>query len=123
MFQGRKLRMTVAAVLLKIRKDQKMYGLINKITAKPGQRDELIRILLEGSTDMPGCLSYLISKDSKNENGIWITEVWENKESHKSSLSLPSVQEAMSKGRPLIEEFARQTETEVMGGHGLVSAE
>ena len=96
-----------------------MYGLIGKITAKAGKREELIKILLEGTTDMPGCLSYIISKDSKDDNALWVTEVWDSKESHKSSLSLPSVQEAISQGRPLIAEFGEQTETEPVGGYGL----
>jgi len=98
-----------------------MYGLIGKITTKDGQRDELINILLEGTTDMPGCLSYIISRDSKDDNAIWITEVWDSNESHKSSLSLPSVQEAINRGRPLIAEFGEQIETEPAGGYGLAS--
>ena len=105
----------------KSKRGQKMYGLIGKITAKAGKRDQLIKILLEGTTDMPGCLSYIISKDSKDDNAIWVTEVWDSKESHKASLSLPSVKEAITRGRPLIAEFGEGTETEPMGGHGLVS--
>ena len=35
----------------------RMYGLIGKALAKPGERDALIAILLEGTTTMPGCLS------------------------------------------------------------------
>ncbi len=97
-----------------------MYGLLGKIIAKPGQRDALIEILLEGTTDMPGCLSYIISKDSEDEDIIWVTEVWDNKESHKASLSLPPVQEAISQGKPLIEKFGKQIELEPVGGHGLV---
>ena len=31
---------------------------------------------------MPGCLSYLIAKDQANDDGIWITEVWNDKASH-----------------------------------------
>ncbi|MBD3276164.1 MAG: antibiotic biosynthesis monooxygenase [Candidatus Marinimicrobia bacterium] len=100
-----------------------MYGLIGKITAKSGQRDELIRVLLEGTAEMPGCLSYIVAKDTEDENIIWITEAWESEESHKSSLSLSSVQDALTKGRPLIAEFTQQAQTEVIGGHGLDSAE
>ena len=40
---------------------------------------------------MPGCLSYVVSKDSRDETTIWVTEVWESKQSHDVSLSLPSV--------------------------------
>lgn len=54
----------------KIKRDKKMYGLIGKIITKDGQRDELIKILLEETTDMPGCLSYIIAKDSKDDNAI-----------------------------------------------------
>jgi len=104
-------------------KHNKMYGLIGKITAKDGQRDELIKILLEGSAEMPGCLSYIVSEDAKESDVIWVTEVWDSKESHKASLKLPSVQEAMNKGRPLISEFNEQIEMEPVGGHGLVSTE
>lgn len=41
-----------------------MYGLIGKMTAAPGKRDELVSILLEGVATMPGCLSYIIAKDT-----------------------------------------------------------
>lgn len=99
-----------------------MYGLIGKITAKSGHRDELIDILLEGSNDMPGCLSYIVSEDSNDSDAIWITEVWDSEEQHKASMSLPSVQEAMAKGKPLIAGFDKQVETMPVGGHGLSSS-
>lgn len=89
-----------------------MFGLIGKMIATAGHRDELIRILLEGTKDMPGCLSYIIAKDLADKDGIWITEVWENRESHHGSLSLPKVQAAIAKGRPLIAGMEEQTETE-----------
>ena len=96
-----------------------MHGLIGNITAIAGQRDNLIEILLNGIKNMPGCLSYIVSKDSENDDLIWITEVWDNKESHQASISLPSVREAISKGRPLIKEFGNQKILEPVGGHGL----
>jgi len=34
-----------------------MYGLIGKMTAVDGKRDELVAILLAGVSGMPGCLS------------------------------------------------------------------
>src|SRR5690606_36577216 len=75
---------------------QSMYGLIGKILAAPGKRDALIEILLEGTADMPGCLSYIVAKDTQDPNGIWITEVWDSEESHRASLSLPQVQAAIA---------------------------
>lgn len=97
----------------------RMYGLIGKLRAHPGQRDALIAILLEGTAAMPGCLSYVIAKDKGDADAIWITETWDNAASHKASLTLPSVQAAITKGRPLIASFADRFETEPIGGHGL----
>ena len=59
-----------------------MYGLIGKMTAKPGQRDALIAVLLEGVAGMPGCLSYVVAKDPADADAIWITEAWDSQASH-----------------------------------------
>jgi quinol monooxygenase YgiN len=96
-----------------------MFGIIGKMVANENMRDELIAILLEGTKDMPGCLSYVIAKDLSDENALWITEVWESHESHEASLSLDSVQQAISRGRPLIAGFGERYETSPVGGHGL----
>lgn len=97
----------------------KMYGLIGSMTAVEGKRDELMKILLDGVSGMPGCISYVVAKDPKDANGIWITEVWDSKESHAASLKLPSVQAAIAKGKPLIAKFGSYNETEPVGGYGL----
>lgn len=97
-----------------------MYGLIGKMIAAPDQRDALIAILLEGLSGMPGCLSYIVAKDPADPNALWITEVWDSQASHQASLSLPSVQQAIAKGRPLIAGFGERFETEPVGGHRLV---
>lgn len=96
-----------------------MFGLIGKIKAKTGQRDALIEILLEGMRDMPGCLSYVIAQDPTDEDAIWITEVWDNQESHRASLSLPSVQQAIARGKSIIAGFGERYETRPVGGHGI----
>lgn len=96
-----------------------MYGLIGKMLAAPGQRDALIAVLLEGTTAMPGCLSYIIAADPGDANAIWITEVWDNEASHKTSLSLPAVQAAIAKGRPMIAGFGERFVTTPVGGVGL----
>ena len=96
-----------------------MYGLIGKMIALPGQREALITILIEGSADMPGCLSYIVAADSTDENALWITEVWDSQESHQASLSSPQVQQAISRGRPLIAGFGESFETMPVGGMGI----
>ena len=100
----------------------KMYGLIGKMTCVPGQREAFIAILLEGTEAMPGCLSYVVALDPRDADAIWITEVWDSKESHAASLQLPAVREAIKRGRPLIASFGEQTVTEPVGGYGLAKA-
>lgn len=82
-----------------------MHGLIGKMRAAPGRRDELIAILGEGTAEMPGCLSYVVAKDIEDEDALWITEVWDSEESHKASLALPQVRDAIARGKPLIAGF------------------
>ena len=96
-----------------------MYGLIGKMKVVPGQRDALIEILLEGAGEMPGCLSYIVAQDPTDDDAIWITEVWQSKDDHQNSLSLPVVQRAISRGRPLIAGFGERFETRPIGGHGI----
>ena len=99
-----------------------MYGLIGKMRATPGQRDALLAILLEGTEAMPGCLSYVIAQDPAETDAIWITEVWIDAASHTASLSLPAVQQAIAKARPLIAGFDSHVETIPVGGHGVPSS-
>ncbi len=96
-----------------------MYGLIGKMTAKAGERAALAAILLEGLTGMPGCLSYVVAEDPADPDALWITEAWESPDAHRASLSLPSVQAAIAKGRPLIAGMETLAETRPIGGHGL----
>jgi len=96
-----------------------MYGLIGKLRAVPGKRDELAPILLAGTTAMPGCLSYIVAADPTDQDALWVTEVWDSKESHRASLALPAVQEAITKGKPLIAGFGERFETAPVGGFGI----
>ena len=96
-----------------------MYGLIGRMKSVTGQRDALISILLNGVSGMPGCLSYVVAEDPADADAIWITEVWDSEESHKASLGLPSVKDAISRGRPLIAAFDQHIETTPVGGHGM----
>ena len=95
-----------------------MYGYIAKINANLGDRDQLLTILLEGCSDMAGCISYVVAEDRDNADAIWVTEVWESKAAHSASLSLPSVKAAIAKAMPLIASFEPLAETTPFGGIG-----
>ncbi len=96
-----------------------MYGLIGRMLAAEGKREDLIAIMVEGNDAMPGCRSYVIARDPASEDGIWITEVWDSAEAHKASLQLPHVQATIAKARPLIAGFDQYIETEPLGGLGI----
>ena len=96
-----------------------MYGLIGKMTAQPGHRDELVRVLIEGVSGLPGCLSYIVALDPLEPEVIWITEAWQSKEAPGASLTLPAVRDAISRGRPMIAGMSRVAETAPAGGYGL----
>jgi quinol monooxygenase YgiN len=100
-------------------REKQMYGLIGNITAAAGRRDELAAILTGSVSNMPGCLSYIVAVDAKDQNLIWVTEVWDSKESHDESLSLPAVKKAIAAAKPIIAGFGNQIVTVPMGGHGL----
>jgi len=96
-----------------------MYGLIGKMITAPGHRDAVLAILVESTAGMPGCRSYIIATDPSDDNGIWITEVWDDEASHKASLSLPAVKNAIARARPMIAGFGERFVTAPVGGHGL----
>jgi quinol monooxygenase YgiN len=96
-----------------------MYGLIGKLRSVPGQRDKLASILIEGIAAMPGCLSYVVAADATDPDALWVTEVWDSAANHRASLSLPAVQHAIARGKPLIASFVDRFETKPLGGFGL----
>ena len=99
-----------------------MYGLIVKMTAAPGKRDELIAILKECAGNMPGCLSYVVARDSSEENVIWVTEVWDSMAKHDESLSLAPVKNAISRVKPNVSGFEKVAVTTPVWGAGLPCA-
>ena len=96
-----------------------MFGLIGKMVATPGNRDALAAAILGGTSAMPGCLSYVVAKDPREVDALWITEVWEDEQSHRASLALPAVRQAITRARPLIAGFSNRVVTTPVGGAGL----
>jgi quinol monooxygenase YgiN len=100
-----------------------MYGIIGKMELAAGKREVVVKALLDGIGSMPGCLSYIVAEDPADENALWITEVWDSRDSHQASLSLAAVQRAIEIARPHITGFGERFETVPVGGHGLASSE
>ena len=101
------------------KEEKAMFGMIGKMTTAPGKRADVISLLLQAVQQMPGCLSYVVAQDAADENGIWITEVWDSKESHDASLDLPEVRKAIAAARPMIIGLSNDVITTPVGGYGL----
>nr|WP_236599829.1 putative quinol monooxygenase [Ramlibacter alkalitolerans] len=86
--------------------------MISKLKAEPGQREALMAILLQGTRAMPGCIHYIIGRDTQDERTLWVVETWDSPQAHRSSLALPEVVEAMTRGKPLIAAIEQRVETE-----------
>ena len=96
-----------------------MYGLIVKVTVVPGRRDEMISILRDSAANMPGCISYVVAKDSTDKNALWVTEVWDNIASHDASLSSPPVKNAIPRAKAIVSNFEKIAVTSPVWGVGL----
>lgn len=97
------------------------YGLLGKLIAAPGKREELIGYLREGTGAMPGNILYVLSTSATEPDAVWIYEVWETKQHHTDSLKLPAVQAAIAKARPIIAGFGPERfEMTPVGGVGML---
>ncbi len=98
------------------------YGIYGKLTAKQGKREELVGILLQASglvRNAKGCHHYIVNKDVRDENAVWVNEIWDSKADHDNSLKLPGVAELIALAMPLIEGPPVQVFLDVVGGKGV----
>lgn len=99
------------------------YLLHGKLTAKQGQTDQLADILIEASklvSTAKGCNLYIISKDEKDKNSVFVTEIWDSKEDHDNSLNVEGVRALIGKAMPILEgDPAKGQELEILGGTGI----
>ncbi|MFN8376840.1 MAG: putative quinol monooxygenase [Anaerolineae bacterium] len=99
-----------------------MYGLMGKFQIQAGQREVMLKHLLDAAKilrAMDGCYVYVISAAVDDANTIWITEVWRSKEDHAASLQHEGVRAIISAARPLIAAPPEGFEIDPRGGVGL----
>jgi quinol monooxygenase YgiN len=87
--------------------------------AHPGRRDELVALLIGEETAMDGCRSFVVARDPKDPDALWITEVWDSEAQWAASLDLPAVKASIEQAMPLICSFGEPVATEPVGGIGL----
>lgn len=97
------------------------YGLFGKFVAVNGKSKELADILIQASEllkENEDCLHYVVGLTTDTDD-VWVSEVWNSKEAHDSSLEPENIRNLIIKARPLIKEMPGGTEYEVLGGKGL----
>lgn len=95
-----------------------MYGLITRVTAKPGQREALAELLIGGLSHRPGCLSYVVAEDPQSSADLWVTEVWTNETAHKASLVAPEIKAFTVRGWAMVAGMQDSVITRPLGGLG-----
>lgn len=70
----------------------------------PGKRDELVRHLTRRNQRLrqAGCLAYEVGVNDDDPDTVFVVELWDSEEAHRSSLALPEVQASIAAARPLL---------------------
>lgn len=99
------------------------YGLYGKLQAKAGKGKDLVEILFGAAKIMEntkGCILYLVGKAEDNPDGVYVFEVWQNKEDHDNSLKLPGIRELITRAVPILDGKQDEgTTLEILGGKGM----
>jgi len=96
------------------------FAMFGKLTAHPGKRDELAKMMLasqETLSGMEGCIYYILHESEEDLDLLWITELWESREAHAASLQNEHVRELIGRCMPLIAE-AGGIKVKPIGGVG-----
>lgn len=97
------------------------FGMNVKFTAKTGQRDALLQILLSAAAAMEGiadCEKYIVNVSESEPDAIWVNEIWSNDEAHQASLDQESSKAAIQQALPLIA-GVESYQIRPVGGKGL----
>jgi quinol monooxygenase YgiN len=98
------------------------HVLINRLIAKPGQRDAIVRHLLASGQpfdDNPACLLYLVTESTDSTDEIWVVDLWTTAEEHAKALQAPEHKPFIEETMPLLEGMPQQIEVRARGGKGL----
>ena len=98
------------------------HVLLNRLTAKPGQRQRVVEILLESGKlfdDNPACLLYLVSESTDDPNLVWVIDLWTSQQAHAEALKAPELRPFVEQAMSLLEGMPEQIEVRPVGGKGL----
>ncbi|MFI5731873.1 putative quinol monooxygenase [Kribbella sp. NPDC051587] len=103
------------------------YGFTATITAKPGQGDQLVQVLLSaldagnpGSTEY--CVTFLISQSAANPDLIHVAEGWTSEADHHRVFAGPAAQAIVARIQELVADSTPYTDFVPRGGKAVLSA-
>ena len=81
-----------------------IFANIGILGVKSGHRDKVVEILVRSKPDLEanGCLLYEVGINNEFDNTVFVSELWESSEAHKTSLQLHSVQSAIQEAMPFL---------------------
>ena len=97
------------------------HVLLNRLTAKPGQSQRVVEILLQSGKlfdDNPACLLYLVCESTDDPNLLWVIDLWTNQQAHAEALKAPEMRPFVEQAMPLLEDMPEQIEVKPVGGKG-----
>ena len=74
------------------------FGLATKALALPGKHGELVHALQDVSRlvfNVPGCMSYVVSKVAGEPDAVFITEFWDRQHSQQSAFAVAGIYEVL----------------------------
>ncbi|EAF1795993.1 putative quinol monooxygenase [Listeria monocytogenes] len=98
------------------------YGLLTAFYTHPGEKDNLVKILLEVAEALDEyntCIQYIISESETEADTVFVSEIWVDKGHHAASLDNPAVQETIKRAKPMIKEIKQIQELDILGGKGV----
>ncbi|EAE7386919.1 TPA_asm: antibiotic biosynthesis monooxygenase [Listeria monocytogenes] len=98
------------------------YGLLTAFYTHPGEKDNLVKILLEAAEaldDYNTCIQYIISESETEADTVFVSEIWVDKGHHAASLDNSAVQEIIARAKPMMKEIKQIQELDILGGKGV----
>ncbi|MPZ28625.1 MAG: antibiotic biosynthesis monooxygenase [Micromonosporaceae bacterium] len=95
------------------------HALLNRLTARPGQRRRVVEILIESGRrfdDNPACLLYLVTEAVDDPDVIWVTDLWISQQEHLAALADPALRPYIDQAMPLLTGMPEQIPVRMVGG-------
>jgi quinol monooxygenase YgiN len=96
-----------------------MYGLITRLTAASGRRDELALMLLDPTANRRGCHHYVVALGTDGPDSLWVTEIWISEEAHRAWVAEIRDSEVLKPALALIATWGDTIITRPLAGIGL----